>query len=98
MEKWMLEGRLREFFSINQIQGRTREKGVKKYAGRHNLEAPQGKCSLLTKSDEHEGRGHSKGQGVALGLSEARGRPEDGGQDSGNHRPKVDGCVEDVEE
>ena len=52
----------------------------------------------LTKSDKHEGCGHSEGQWVALGLSQARSRPEYGSQDGGDHRAKVDGEVEDVEE
>ena len=52
----------------------------------------------LTESDKHEGGWHSEGQRVALGLPQARGRPEDGSQDGGNHGAKVDGEVEDVEE
>ena len=52
----------------------------------------------LTQSNKHEGGRHSKGQGIALCLPQARGRPEDGGQDGGNHGAKIDREVKDVEE
>ena len=52
----------------------------------------------LTESYKHKSGGHSKSQRVALGLPQARSRPEDGSQDGGDHGPKIDGEVEDVEE
>ena len=52
----------------------------------------------LTESYKHKSRRHPKGQRIALGLPQARSRPEDGSQDGGDHRPKIDGEVEDVEE
>ena len=53
---------------------------------------------LLTDSDGHEDGGHEEGEGEALVLAEARLLPEDGRQDGGDHRAKVDGGVEDAEE